>query len=71
MLSSAKFANLALFIKRNKSFIKMLNKIGPSMEPCGTPDNRILKILSLVFFLVSNTKMLKLHWLIHINEVLQ
>ena len=61
----------------------MLNKIRPSMEPCGTPDNRILKILSasfiltlslslsLVFFLVSNTKILKLHWLIHINEVLQ
>ena len=63
----------------------MLNKIRPSMEPCGTPDNRILKILSasfiltlslflslsLVFFLVSNTKILKLHWLIHINDVLQ
>ena len=27
----------------------MLNKIGPNMEPCGTPDNRILKILSTSF----------------------
>ena len=49
MLSSAKIANLALLIKRKKLFIKMLNKIEPSMEPCGTPDNRILKILSALF----------------------
>ena len=33
----------------NKSFIKMLNKIGPNMEPWGTPDNRILKILPASF----------------------
>ena len=38
MLSSAEFANLALFIERNNSFMKMLNKIGPNIEPCGTPD---------------------------------
>ena len=29
----------------------MLNKIKPNMEPCGTPDNRILKILSASFIL--------------------
>ena len=29
--------------------MKMLNKIEPNMEPCGTPDNRILKILSASF----------------------
>ena len=29
----------------------MLSKIGPNMEPCGTPDNRILKILSASFIL--------------------
>ena len=27
----------------------MLNKIGLSMEPCGTPDKKILKILSASF----------------------
>ena len=51
MLSSAKFASLALFIKRNKQFMKMLNKIGANYEPYGTPDNRILKILSASFIL--------------------
>ena len=29
----------------------MLTKIGPSMKPCGTPDNKILKILSASFAL--------------------
>ena len=29
----------------------MLNKIGRNMEPCGSPDNRILKILSASFIL--------------------
>ena len=29
----------------------MLNKIGPSMESCGTPDNRIFKIFSASFIL--------------------
>ena len=65
MLSYANFANLAVFRKRNKLFIKMLNKIGPTMEPCGTPYNRILKILSASFNFASfnlpkNIKMLKL-----------
>ena len=27
----------------------MLNKTGSNMEPCGNPDNRILKILSASF----------------------
>ena len=49
MLSSARFANLALFIKKNKSLIKLLNKIGPKMETCGTTDNRISKMLSAPF----------------------
>ena len=31
--------------------MKMLNKIGANYEPCGTPDNRILKILSASFIL--------------------
>ena len=29
----------------------MLNKIGPNMELCGTPDYRTLKILSASFIL--------------------
>ena len=31
--------------------MKMLNKIGANYEPYGTPDNRILKILSASFIL--------------------
>ena len=31
----------------------MLNKIGANVEPCDTPDNRILKILSASFILTS------------------
>ena len=54
----------------------MFNKIGPNMEHCGTPDNRILKTFSPSFNLTSfslskNIKMLKLQWLIHTLEVLQ
>ena len=57
--------------------MKMLNKIGPNMEPCGTPNNTSLKILSASIILTpcsllfKNTKMLKLQCLIHMHEVLQ
>ena len=57
--------------------MKMLNKIGPNMEPCGTPNSTSLKILSASIILTpcsllfKNTKMLKLQCLIHMHEVLQ
>ena len=41
-------------------FTKMLNRIGPSIEPCGTPDSILLKkldillIFTLCFRLLSN-----------------
>ena len=45
----------------------MLNKIEPNMEPCGTPYNRILRILSASFILIF-VKMLKLQWLTHMHD---
>ena len=33
---------------KSKSFIKMLNRIGPSIEPCGTPKSIVLKKLDIL-----------------------
>ena len=43
--------HLWILQKRNRSFIKLLKKIGPNMELCGTPVNKILTILSALYFL--------------------
>ena len=58
--------------------MKVLNKIGPDMELCGTPDDRILKRLSASFILTpccllfsENIKMLRPQWLIPMHDVLQ
>ena len=40
VLSSAKFASSASLMKKNKSFIKRLKRIGPRIDPWGTPDKR-------------------------------
>ena len=37
MLSSPKLQTTDLKLMSNRSFKKMLNRSGPSMEPCGTP----------------------------------
>ena len=38
VLSSAKLCIEATSMKKNKSLIERLNKIGPSIDPCGTPE---------------------------------
>ena len=38
VLSSAKLCIEAISIKKNTSLMERLNKIGPSIEPCGTPE---------------------------------
>ena len=48
MLSSAKFASSASLIKKNKSFIKRLKRIGPRMDPWGTPDKSHLEYSQMV-----------------------
>ena len=40
VLSSAKLKIIALEMKKNKSFIDMLDKMGPTIDPCGTPEIR-------------------------------
>ena len=35
-----KFASSASLMKNNKSFMKRLKRIGPRIDPCGTPDKR-------------------------------
>ena len=53
VLSSAKFASYALFIKKinNKSLINMLNHTVHIMNTCSTPDKKILKrpLIPLIF----------------------
>ena len=36
VLSSAKLCKSAVLNQRNRSLIKMLKRIGPNTEPCGT-----------------------------------
>ena len=38
VLSSEKLCIEAISMKKNKSLMERLNKIGPSIEPCGTPE---------------------------------
>ena len=38
VLSSAKLCKEATSMKKNKSLIERLNKIGPSIDPCSTPE---------------------------------
>ena len=40
-LLSAKCASSTSLRNKNKSFMKILNKLGPNTEPCGTPDQSI------------------------------
>ena len=48
VLSSAKLYKSDFFRHKNKSFIKMLNRIGPSIEPCGTLESTVLKKLDIL-----------------------
>ena len=38
VLPSAKLWIAAMSMKKSRSLIARLNKIGPSIEPCGTPE---------------------------------
>ena len=50
VLSSAKLARLAFFIK-NKLFVNKLNSIGPNTEPCGTPETDIFnRLFNVIIF---------------------
>ena len=41
----SKIADFALVTKRNNSFKKILKRIGPTIDPRGTPDRSILNEL--------------------------
>ena len=43
LLSSVKLCKSDFVSHKNKSFIKMLDRIGPSIEPCGIPESIVLK----------------------------
>ena len=51
MLSSAKLCNSEFLVLMSRSFIKTLIKMVPSIDPWGTPDKRIWKILHVLFIL--------------------
>ena len=48
VLSSEKLCKLDFVSHKNKSFVKMLNRIGPSTEPCGKPESVVLKKLDIL-----------------------
>ena len=48
LLSSAKLQTSFSLRNKNISFMNLLNKIGPSIDPCGTP--RTISIRSLKYF---------------------
>ena len=51
VLSSPKLARLTFFMNKNKSFVNKLNSIGPSIEPCGTPETNVFNRLSMLYIL--------------------
>ena len=51
VLSSPKLARLTFFMSKNKSFLNKLSSIGPSIEPCGTPETNVFNRLSMLYIL--------------------
>ena len=51
VLSSAKLFNED-YIKPIRSFINMLNSNGPKIDPWGTPESNVLKVLCMLFKLM-------------------
>ena len=49
VLSSAKLWKSAFLIHSKRSLMKMLKRMGPKIEPCGTPDNKTWKTLYVLF----------------------
>ena len=49
VLSSAKLCNSAFSIQSKRSLMKMLKRMGSKIDPCGTPDNKTLKTLYVLF----------------------
>ena len=47
VLSSAKSCKPDFFSHKNESFIKIVNSIGPSIEPCGTLESIVEKKLDI------------------------
>ena len=45
VLLSAKLSSSEIDIQRRTSFINMLNKVGPSIDPRGTSESNTWKIL--------------------------
>ena len=48
VLSSAKLCRSEFFSHKNRFLRNILNKIGPSTEPCGTPDRIFSKRLEIL-----------------------
>ena len=48
VLSSAKLCKSYFFSHKNKSFTKLLNRIGPSIEPRDPPESMVLKKLDIL-----------------------
>ena len=48
VLSFAKLCKSDFFSHKNKSFIKVLNRTGTSIEPCDTPESMVLKKLDIL-----------------------
>ena len=51
VLSSAKFARLAFFMNKNKSFMNKLYSIGTNFESFGTPETNIFHRFSILLTL--------------------
>ena len=59
VLSSAKLCKSVFFKHKNKSLRNILNNIGPSIEPCGTPDRIFKKSLQMLLILTHCLRFLK------------
>ena len=51
VLSSAKLCTGAFLMQKKKPFKNAINNIGPTTEPCGTPEIMSLKSLQIIIYL--------------------
>ena len=49
VLSSAKLCNSAFSIQSKTPLMKMLKRMGPKIDPCGTPNNKTYKAINVLF----------------------
>ena len=61
ILSSAKLCTDAFLMEKEKSFLNALDNIGPTIEPCGTPEVVTYNVVGIVYGFSNTCKYISEH----------